>query len=147
MTSNLRLHDVNKGLKCANDWYKSPVNNYNLRIHCKIFCLQIFQMSFYLLRHNISNSSIFITNRKDKIILENRIFAYAKTKAQISCAVTAQLISAFVFAKQTYNSFPNNVQNFNILAFFCGYIGRFESDPVGNPEDQFSCVVAHFEFR
>ena len=28
---------------------------------------------------------------------ENRIFAYAKTKPQISCAVTAQLISAFVF--------------------------------------------------
>ena len=25
-------------------------------------------------------------------------FAYAKTKEQISCAVTAQLISAFVFA-------------------------------------------------
>ena len=29
---------------------------------------------------------------------ENRLFAYAKTKTQISCAVTAQLISAFVFA-------------------------------------------------
>ena len=29
---------------------------------------------------------------------ENQIFAYAKTKAQISCAVTAQLISTFVFA-------------------------------------------------
>ena len=28
---------------------------------------------------------------------ENQIFAYAKTKAQISYAVTAQLISAFVF--------------------------------------------------
>ena len=27
-------------------------------------------------------------------------FAYAKTKAQISCAATAQLISAFVFAIQ-----------------------------------------------
>ena len=26
------------------------------------------------------------------------IFAYANTKAQISCAVTTQLISAFVFA-------------------------------------------------
>ena len=26
---------------------------------------------------------------------------YAKTKAQISCAVTAQLISAFIFATQT----------------------------------------------
>ena len=29
---------------------------------------------------------------------ENQQFAYAKPKAQISCAVTAQLISAFVFA-------------------------------------------------
>ena len=29
---------------------------------------------------------------------ENRIFAYAKPKPQISCAVTTQLISAFVFA-------------------------------------------------
>ena len=32
---------------------------------------------------------------------ENWSFAHAKTKAQISCAVTAQLISAFVFAKRT----------------------------------------------
>ena len=30
---------------------------------------------------------------------------YAKTKAQISCAVTAQLISAFVFATQIVQSF------------------------------------------
>ena len=30
--------------------------------------------------------------------LSNRLFAFAKTKTQISCAVTAQLISAFVFA-------------------------------------------------
>ena len=30
--------------------------------------------------------------------LENRLFAYAKTKAQISFAVTAKQISAFVFA-------------------------------------------------
>ena len=29
---------------------------------------------------------------------KNWLFAYAKTKTQISCAVTAQLISAFVFA-------------------------------------------------
>ena len=28
---------------------------------------------------------------------ENQQFAYTKTKTQISCAVTAQLISAFVF--------------------------------------------------
>ena len=29
---------------------------------------------------------------------ENRLFAYAKTKSQISFAITAKLISAFVFA-------------------------------------------------
>ena len=34
---------------------------------------------------------------------ENRIFVYAKTKAQVSCAVTAQLISAFVFASRIVN--------------------------------------------
>ena len=31
---------------------------------------------------------------------EKQTFAYAKTKAQIGCAVTAKLISAFVFATQ-----------------------------------------------
>ena len=36
---------------------------------------------------------------------KNRIFACAKTKAQISCAVTAQLISAFVFATRIVQSF------------------------------------------
>ena len=35
---------------------------------------------------------------------ENRIFAYAKTKTQISFAVTAKLISAFVFAIQIVQS-------------------------------------------
>ena len=32
--------------------------------------------------------------------LENQIFGFAKTKTHISCAVTAQLISDFVFATQ-----------------------------------------------
>ena len=35
---------------------------------------------------------------------ENQRFAFAKTKPQISCAVTAQLISAFVFATQIVQS-------------------------------------------
>ena len=35
---------------------------------------------------------------------ENRIFAYAKTKTQISFAVTAKLISAFVFATRLVQS-------------------------------------------
>ena len=32
------------------------------------------------------------------LMFENLLFAYAKTKTQISFAVTAKLISAFVFA-------------------------------------------------
>ena len=35
---------------------------------------------------------------------ENRLFAYAKTKTQISFAVTAKLISAFVFATRIVQS-------------------------------------------
>ena len=35
---------------------------------------------------------------------EKRLFANAKTKTQISCAVSAQLISAFVFATQILQS-------------------------------------------
>ena len=34
----------------------------------------------------------------------DQIFAYEKTKAQISCSVTAQLISALVFATQIVKS-------------------------------------------
>ena len=37
---------------------------------------------------------------------ENRIFAYAKTKTQISFSVTAKLISAFVFATRTEQFLP-----------------------------------------
>ena len=37
-------------------------------------------------------------------IVRKRAFAYAKTKTQISCAVTAQLNSAFVFAIRTVQS-------------------------------------------
>ena len=60
-------------------------------------------------------------------------FAYAKTKTQISFAVTAKLISAFVFA----------TQNFKPLAIFCGCTVRFVSDLVGNSEDRFSHNEAH----
>ena len=39
---------------------------------------------------------------------ENWLFAYAKTKTQISFAVTAKLISAFVFA--TYEGCPESFE-------------------------------------
>ena len=33
-----------------------------------------------------------------------------------------------------------DIRNFKFLAIFCDCTGRFVSDVVGNPEDQFSCV-------
>ena len=38
------------------------------------------------------------------VVVRKPAFAYAKIKAQISCAVTAQLISAFVFANRIVQS-------------------------------------------
>ena len=34
-------------------------------------------------------------------------------------------------------------KNFKHLAFFCDYTGQFVSNLVGNPEDQFSRIMAH----
>ena len=46
------------------------------------------------------------------------ICMYANTKSQISCTVTAQLISAFVFATRIVQGLFFFIQNFNLLAFF-----------------------------
>ena len=50
-------------------------------------------------------------------------------------AVTAQLISAFVFATQ-------KIQNLKLLALFNVCTDRFVSDLVGNPKERFSRVAA-----
>ena len=63
--------------------------------------------------------------------MRKRFFAYGKTKTQIIFAVTAKLISAFVFATRM-------VSIFKPLAILCGCTARFVSDLVGNPEDRFS---------
>ena len=60
------------------------------------------------------------------------IFAYAKTKAQISCPVTGQLISAFVFR---YIDTP--YLRFKPLHIDCGCRARFWSDLVGPPKTGF----------
>ena len=70
-------------------------------------------------------------------------FAYAKTKTQISCSVTAQLIGAFVFATLIVQSLFYLNQNFQPLAIFCGCRARFVSDLVGNPEYRFFRVAVH----
>ena len=78
--------------------------------------------------------------------MRKSVLAYAKTKTQISCAVTAQLISAFIFAAQKYYSSFIHIENFKLLPIFCDYTGRFVSDLVGNPKDQFSRFAAHINF-
>ena len=66
---------------------------------------------------------------------ENKRFAYAKTKTQISCAVTAQLISAFVFATQI-------VQFLHFLNSKCQasshLLWLYSLVCVGNPKERFS---------
>ena len=66
--------------------------------------------------------------------MRNLLSAYAKTEAQISCAVTAQLISAFVFATQVVQSFDFLNPKFQASS----YTARLVSDMVGNSEDWFS---------
>ena len=70
--------------------------------------------------------------------MRNRLFAYAKTKTQISFAVTAKLINAFVFATRIVQYLHFLKPNFKPLAILCGCTARFVSDLVGNPEDRFS---------
>ena len=70
----------------------------------------------------------------------NQLFAYAKTKTQISCAVTAQLISVFVFATHIVHFlfFLNpKIQACSLLLRL--YIGRFTLDLNGNP----NCWLAY----
>ena len=62
--------------------------------------------------------------------MRNQRFAYAKTKTQISCAVTAQLISAFVFAIWIVQYLFILNTKFQALAIFSGWTAWFVSDPV-----------------
>ena len=72
---------------------------------------------------------------------------YVKTKAQISWAVSAQLISpCFSYTDSTFPLLPIKTQNFKPLAIFCGCTAKFVSDLVGIPKDRFPCDEAHKKF-
>ena len=82
-------------------------------------------------------------------IIRKPAFCICQKKAQISCAVTAQLnttqlISAFVFATYTVQSLfflnPNFLASNHLLWLN-------SPDLVGNPESRFSNDVAHISFR
>ena len=62
-------------------------------------------------------------------------YAYAKTKAQISCVVTAKLISV-----QSLHFLTLKFQASNLL---CGGTARFVPDSIRNPGDRFARDAAH----
>ena len=73
-------------------------------------------------------------------------FCICENKTQISFAVTAKLISAFVFARQIvqFLFYLNPKFQASSHLVLCGCTARFMSDLVGNPEDRFSHDEAHF---
>ena len=64
----------------------------------------------------------------------NLLFAYAKTKEQISFVLQ--------FIDRTMSLLPTS-ENFEPLAIFCGHTGRFVLDVVRNAKDRFSQGAAH----
>ena len=71
-------------------------------------------------------------------------FAYVKTKAQISFAVTAKLINAFVFATRIVQFLFFLNPKFQPSKLLCDCTAWFLSDLVGNPEVGFSRITAQF---
>ena len=67
-------------------------------------------------------------------------FAYAETKMQISCAVTAQLISTLVFATQIVQSLFFLNLKFQVSSHLLWLFSLV--CVIGNPEDCFSDITA-----
>ena len=67
-----------------------------------------------------------------------------RKQAQISCAVIAQLISAFVVAARIVQFLLYLSLKFQDIDFCCDCTGRFVSDLVGNPNCWFLRIWAHF---
>ena len=76
-------------------------------------------------------------------VMRKPAFCICENKDADQLAVTAKLISAFVFATRIVQSLFFLDPNFKPLAIFRGCTARFVSDLVGNPEDRFSHNEAH----
>ena len=72
--------------------------------------------------------------RREKTVF----FAYAKTKTQISFAVTAKLLSVFVFATRIVQSLYFINPKFQASSHLLWLYSLVGSDLVENPEDLFS---------
>ena len=95
---------------------------------------------------NIHSDPCLVNSIYYHLSLEDRTTAYAKTKAQISCAVTAQLISTFVYATWIVQSLFFLNPKFKLLVIFFSCTGRFALDLVGNPKDRIATHLFHIDF-
>ena len=114
--------------------------------------MQSNQVAFYLL--SVSREDAAQPSLGDKLAKEFRVrpfephrektgFLHMRNKAadQLCGNRTADQCLSFLHRKYNPSSFL--ILN-KPLANFCGCTARFASDLVGNPEDRFSRVVAHF---
>ena len=74
------------------------------------------------------------------IMKKSTLYICENKKTQISCAADQRL--CFRFTDSTIH-FSSKIWNFKLLAFFRDCRDWLVSYLVGNPEDQFSCKVAH----
>ena len=74
-------------------------------------------------------------------------FAYGKTKVQISCVVTVQLISVFIFTTKTVQCFYFLNPKLRASSHLVWLSNQFVSNLVRNPEDRSSHDTAHFVFQ
>ena len=79
------------------------------------------------------------------LVVRKRLFAYAKTKTQISFAVTAKLISAFVFATGIVQSLYYLNPKFQASSHLLWLYSLVCVGPGRKPEDRFSQNEAHFQ--
>ena len=70
-------------------------------INCRMVVLSIYLFDRRLF---LSIVLFLFINHVLSLVMRNRVFIYAKTKTQISFAVTAKLISAFIFATRIVQS-------------------------------------------
>ena len=105
---------------------------------CKILTYQTILVKSYL---DFRQKTYYIASR------ENLLFAYAKTKAQISCAVTVQRL-CFRYIDSSILLLSKSKISCLDLAMFGGCTARFVSDMVGIPEYyRFSHEAVHIASR
>ena len=100
---------------CHQQGHPIPSPHYHLKIEIEQLYMHVFSCDIDL----------------ESRVVRKQAFAYAKTKTQISFAVTVRLISAFVFATRIVQSLYFLNQKFH--AIFCGFSSQVCVGPGRKP--------------